>query len=246
MALEYFIKKLVCGRKIILGFIVAWLIVVSVFLLIYPPQFEAKAAIRMGTVLSRPIETVQSAMVRLRSNQTLRTALNKINPLKTEELLEVLNKNLRIQPIDERTLQLSLRLGQQKYALEILDQLGQEFIRQHKALSTVMIEGAKEGVRLIEKAKSEVTANAFMTKPTPENLVRAPSDNLIEREVDVRMKLLPPFTEVTNFLIPVEVSDRPVSPRPVMCYILAVLLGLVCAVIRIFAYRTDTDSVAQS
>ena len=135
MTLEYFIKKLVCGWKSIIGFIVVWVMLVSLFLVIYPPQFEAKTAIRVGTILNRPIETVQSTMVRLRSSQTLRAALNKTNLPKTEEQLEILSKNLRIQPIDERTLQLSLRLDQQKDALAILDQLGQEVIRQHKQSS---------------------------------------------------------------------------------------------------------------
>lgn len=233
-----FIKRLTSSWKIIIGFVLAWVIITSIFLAIYPPQFEATAVIRIGKILGQPIETTQAAMVRLRSEQTLRKLSSQIDQpnVDIDEQIRYLNKKLRIQPIDERILQISITLKNKRHAIDALSELGQELMRQHQELNQQATNGMQENIKFLERAKSEIIGKIAAAKSVEaQNVICAQISNLVERELEVRADLLPPKTESTNFLFPVDALNQPIFPKPVMFYLLAVLLGVVCAMIRIFA-----------
>lgn len=252
MFIDDFFKQLVAGWKPMLCSLITWLVFGGLFLAIYPAQYEASATLKIGSVLDgSPIETLPVVAARFRNPFVLRTTLSKLGLPSTDSSVEQLRTSIRVQPIDDRSVQMTLRWPDRSKALEIIQQLGDGLISDHAAsiaqATSQIREQLSQETKLLGDVGAEAAQDAYAANrnslPTQQGKSTNP-DRLTVRQVGYREQLLPPNTVPTVFEFPADVSEEPVFPKPLMVYLLALVLGLACGVIWIFGRSPRAATVA--
>ncbi|MCC7007120.1 MAG: hypothetical protein IT497_10835 [Ottowia sp.] len=246
MSIQDFGEKIISGWKILLGFVLSGLVLAYLFLTLCPPEYEASIGLKIGTTASgKPIESMASITTRLRSTYMLRTLLQQSGMPPSDSNVKQLIRTIRIRPIDEDTLQLSMRAENQQQTIDKINKLANELIDQHAELNGMSIALRKQ----VNKTDTAVTTNIARTKRSQSNATADPMqpDNescicIMESRLNKNANLRTTRAQPTKITFPADVSEQPVFPNHAMIYILAILLGLVCGVIWIFSAKAIKDT----